>query len=222
MNPSIIPSIMSSIISLLFLMICQVKGYDPYPYNPRIHTIGNHGFMGKVHAEIAPLFIEFTERAIYDDHIRQRVIEELGENKSILDIGCGVGISTSNVKGSLGIDTSMPMIEKARDLFPSKSFALGNGEHWKCDKEFDVVTSMFSFHEIPQQSRKNMIVKCLKYARETVVIVDISPNYKPNQHMLAGEPYLPDYLENICEDLADFEETVMVNNHVHSWTFHIK
>jgi len=178
--------------------------------------------MGKVHAEIAPLFIEFTERAIYDDHIRQRVIEELGENKSILDIGCGVGISTSNAKGSLGIDTSMPMLEKARGLFPNKSFALGNGEHWDCDKGFDAVTTMFCFHEIPQQSRKHLIAKCLKYARETVVIVDISPNYKPNQHMLAGEPYLPDYLENICEDLADFEETVLVNDHVHSWTFHIK
>ena len=67
-----------------------------------------------------------------------------------------------------------------------------------------------------------MISKCLEYAREKVVIVDISPNYTPNKHMLAGEPYLPDYLENICDDLNDFEETVLVDNHVHLWKFHAK
>tara|TARA_B110000114_G_C14976770_1_gene350811 strand:+ start:102 stop:743 length:642 start_codon:yes stop_codon:yes gene_type:complete len=209
------------IITSFILLLGKTNGYDPYPYNPNIHTIGNHGFMGRVHAEIAPLFIEFTERAIYDDHIRQRMIEELGKDKSILDIGCGVGISTSNAKGSLGIDTSMPMIEKAKILYPDKSFALGNGEHWECDKGFDAVTTMFCFHEIPQQSRKHLIAKCLKYARERVVIVDISPNYIPNKHMLSGEPYLPDYLENIRDDLCDFEETVLVSDHVHKWSIDI-
>lgn len=212
---------LQGIIASFILLVGKTKGYDPYPYNPNIHTIGNHGFMGRVHAEIAPLFIEFTERAIYDDHIRQRMVEELGKDKSILDIGCGVGISTSNAKGSLGIDTSMPMIEKAKILYPDKSFALGNGEHWECDKGFDAVTTMFCFHEIPQQSRKHLIAKCLKYARERVVIVDISPNYIPNKHMLSGEPYLPDYLENIRDDLCDFEETVLVADHVHKWSIDI-
>ena len=212
----------TGIIASFILIIAKTESYDPYPYNPNIHTIGNHGFMGRVHAEIAPLFIEFTERVIYDEHIRQSIIEELSEDKSILDIGCGVGISTSNSKGSLGIDSSMPMIEKAKMLFPNKSFALGNGEHLKFEKRFDVVTTMFCFHEIPQQSRKHLIAKCLEYAKEMVVIVDISPNYLPNKHMLAGEPYLPDYLANISDDLGDFEETVLVPNHVHKWRLDIE
>ena len=36
--------------------------------------------------------------------------------------------------------------------------------------------------------------------------------------MLAGEPYLQDYLKNIREDLKDFKEEVIVPGHVHMWT----
>ena len=204
-------------VSLLLMLTHTTESYDPYPYNPRIHTLGNHGILGKLHAEIAPIFIGVTDRIIYNENVRQRVIDQIGVNKSVLDIGCGVGISTSNSQGSMGIDTSKPMIEKARNLFPEKTFAVEHGEHWSGTKDFDVVTSMFCFHEIPRESRKKMIERCLNYAREQVIIVDISPNYQPNKSMLSGEPYLIDYLENICDDLVDFEETVLVNNHVHMW-----
>lgn len=210
---------MFSRITAIFTIVMGItEAYDPYPYNPTIHTIGNHGFMGRIHAEISPLFIGFTERVLYNDNVRQRIIDEAGADKSILDIGCGVGFSTSNTEGSVGIDTSEPMIAKARTLFPDKTFAVGHGEHWNAEKEFDVVSAMFCFHEIPQESRIKMVEKCLSYSRETVVIVDISPNYIPNKHMLAGEPYLLDYLENIRSDLIDFHETVLINDHVHVWS----
>ena len=112
------------ILALLPVLIYKTEGYDLYPYNPKIHTLGNHGILGKLHAEIAPIFIGMTDRIIYNENIRQRVIDQIGPNKSVLDIGCGVGISTSNSQGSMGIDTSKPMIEKARKLFPKKKFAV--------------------------------------------------------------------------------------------------
>ena len=207
------------ILALLPVLIYKTEGYDLYPYNPKIHTLGNHGILGKLHAEIAPIFIGMTDRIIYNENIRQRVIDQIGPNKSVLDIGCGVGISTSNSQGSMGIDTSKPMIEKARKLFPKKKFAVEHGEHWGGTKDFDIVSSMFCFHEIPQESRKKMIKNFMNYAREKIIIVDISPNYKPNEQMLSGEPYLTDYLENICDDLVDFEETILINNRVHMWCY---
>lgn len=213
---------LSSIIATFLFMVGKTNGYDPYPYNPTIHSIGNHGWMGRVHAELAPLFTHFTDKVVYKDNLRKSIQEALGPHKSILDIGCGTGFSTSDAPGSLGIDTSIPMIEKARKLFPNKSFAVGHGEHWNTNEKYDIVSAMFCFHEIPQESRKNVIKNCLKYAKEKFVIVDIAPNYNPNKYMLDGEPYLPDYLENIRADLAHFEEVILYPNHVHMWTLKIE
>ena len=114
---------LSSIIASFMLVASKTEAYDPYPYNPVIHSMGNHGLMGKLHAELAPLFTHFTDRVVYKDNLRKSVRKALGDDKSILDIGCGTGFSTSDAPGSLGIDTSVPMIEKARMLFPKKSFA---------------------------------------------------------------------------------------------------
>tara|TARA_Y100001935_G_scaffold161193_2_gene132574 strand:- start:699 stop:1400 length:702 start_codon:yes stop_codon:yes gene_type:complete len=213
----------SRIILGVNLLSHSSEAFDPYPYNPNIHSIGNHGFMGKIHAELAPVFTHFTDRVVYKENLRERIVEMVDptKKKSVLDIGCGVGYSTSMSQGSLGIDTSVPMIEKARRLFPDKNFAVAHGENWKPDKAYDIVTAMFCFHEIPQESRQNIIKKCKKYVKEKIIIVDISPNYTPNKFMLAGEPYLPDYLEHIRQDLVDFEEQVLFKDHVHMWNMNL-
>jgi len=213
---------LSSIIASFILFASKTEGYDPYPYNPTIHSMGNHGFMGKLHAELAPLFTHFTDRVVYKDNLRKSVRKLFGPDKSILDIGCGTGFSTSDAPGSMGIDTSLPMIEKARKLFPNKSFAVGHAEHWNTIEKYDIVSAMFCFHEMPQESRKNVINNCLQYAKEKFVVVDIAPNYNPNNYMLDGEPYLPDYLENIRADLAQFEEIILYPNHVHMWTLNVR
>lgn len=195
-----------------------VRGYDPYPYNPRMHTLGNHGLLGRVRAEIGPIFTRFVDKVVYERNIRKEVIESFG-NKRILDIGCGTGFSTSDTPGSVGIDTSVAMVEKARREFPNKTFRVGHAEHWHLDgKVFDIISIMFCFHEIPQYNRKKIIQKYVKAAKEEIVIVDISPEYIPSKAMLMGEPYLPDYLENIREDLHNFSEEVLIENHVHLWS----
>ena len=141
---------------IFMLMLNATNGYDPYPYNPVIHTLGNHGLLGRVHAEIGPLFTRFTDKIVYERNVRQDVINMIG-NKRTLDIGCGTGFSTSEFPGSIGIDTSIPMIEKAQKVFPHKSFEIGHAEHWNFCHPIDVVTLMFCFHEIPQYNRLNII-----------------------------------------------------------------
>ena len=214
-----------NMIKIIFLFsitaVWQVESYDLYPYNPKIHSIGNHGLQGKLHAELAPIFTKFTDRMVYGEDIRKRVLNMFDKNKSIIDIGCGTGFSTSDSNGSLGIDTSEPMILKARKLFPKKNFEVAHAEQWSSDKRYDIATAMFCFHEIPRTSRINVIENLLKNVKEKIVIVDISPCYNPNEVMLSGEPYIPDYLKNIQEDLREFEEDILFPKHVHMWTLNI-
>ena len=181
--------------------------------------LGNQGLLGRIHAEVAPTVTRLIDEVVYETDVRKEVLERETAGRRVLDLGCGVGFSTSSSEGSVGVDTSRPMIEKAKELFPDKEFSQGHAE-W-CgfpEREFDVVTIMYLFHEAPQSARRRIIEHARRIAKEKIVIVDISPDYIPSQSMLAGEPYLIDYLSNIKDDLRDFDESVLVPGHVHCWT----
>ena len=195
------------------------NAYDPYPYNPNIHAFGNHGFRGKIHARIAPWFTRYIDCKVYGKNIRKHVLETETGNKRCLDIGCGVGFSTSSSEGSIGIDTSGPMIERARRLFPNKSFAVGHGEYWDEGEQYDIVTIMYLFHEAPQLARNTLFEHAKALAKEKVIIVDIAPDYTPSPSMLMGEPYVMEYLEHVQEDLSQLEEHILVAGHVHMWVY---
>ncbi len=98
-----------------------------YPYDPRIHNFGNIGLRGAIHAELAPIFTKLIDVKAYSGrNVRQELIDKLNPiNNKILDLCCGVGISTSEY----GIDTSPQMINKADNHFPDKKFIVGNSEN---------------------------------------------------------------------------------------------
>ena len=203
-------------IILYILINIQINAYY-YPYNPNIHNLGNHGFFGKIHAKLSPIFTNIVNKNIYKTDIRQDVINMEQKNKTFLDIGCGTGFSTSENPGSIGIDTSIPMINEAKSLFPNKNFTVSNIEYWNIKNKFDIVTVMFVFHEIPQISRKKIINKIKKIAKEKIIIIDIHTDYKPNKLMLSGEPYIMDYLKNIENDLFEFKKKSLITSRVSMW-----
>jgi len=204
----------------IFLSLDVCDAWDPrlYPYDPRIHNFGNHGTLGSVHSLIAPLFTLYTDTTIYGRNLRKEIVDAEGADKTILDVGCGTGFSTSATHGSKGLDVSNEMLSTAKAIFPNKDFEQGHIEEWVPDKQYDIVTMMFLFHEVPQEHRINIIEKLKLIAREKILVVDISPNYSPSELMLTGEPYIKDYLKNIRGDLSDFNEEIIIANHVHTWS----
>lgn len=193
-----------------------------YPYNPNIHMFGNHGFLGRIHAEIAPGFTRFIDKFVYHDDIRSKVLKEETEGLRVLDIGCGIGMSTSDSDGSVGIDVSVPMIEKAMSLYPNKEFEVGRGEIWEGldemgTREFDIVTFMYVLHETPREARIRLLARAKQIAKKKVIVLDISPLYEPSVSMLLGEPYLKEYLCNVKEELSGYEERELVWGHAHCW-----
>ena len=198
----------------------------PYYYNPKMHSFGNIGLGGKFHAFTAPYATKAIDILRYDGiNIREEITQPyVNKNKTILDLCCGVGISTP--KSAIGVDTSHEMLNVARsiDNNKNKKFYFANAEIVRPKQSIDIVTCMFAFHEMPPQAQIKVINNAIRIANEEFIIVDISPNYKnknPPKIMLAGEPYLIDYLNNIEKMLEDFEETVYVANHVHVWKYKI-
>jgi len=189
-----------------------------YPYDPRIHSLGNTGMGGKVHAEIAHLFTRMIDHMAYGGlDIRKSLLINIDNSKSVLDLCCGTGISTSSNEESLGIDTSCEMISKANKLYPEKNFMVEHAESFCPMRTWDVSTCFFAFHEMPPEAWMRILRNIEPLILEEIIIVDISPNYIPSNHMLMGEPYLEEYQQKIQKYLSDFDQEVLIPNHVHIW-----
>lgn len=105
---------------------------EEYWFNPTIHNFGNIGFLGSIHAVLAPVSTKIIDVLAYDgDNIRNRVARKLsrmvrarairtGKSPRVLDMCCGVGISTRALQDAfpesemvVGVDTSLEMINVA-------------------------------------------------------------------------------------------------------------
>jgi SAM-dependent methyltransferase len=182
--------------------------------------MGNHGPIGKIHADVAPIFTKVIDKVAYNGrNIRKEIINSYNPNDTILDLCCGVGISTP--ENGIGIDTSYEMISKARQLFPQKKFDIANAETYYPNNDIDITSVFFSLHEMPRFARKNLINRAREYTKKELVFVDISTDYIPSPHMLLGEPYILEYLENINEDLREFEKISLIDGHVSMWLLNL-
>lgn len=108
---------------------------EEYWYNPTIHTFGNIGIFGGFHAALAPISTKIIDMVAYDgEDIRSTVAQKLsrivkartsrcGRPARVLDMCCGVGISTRALQDAfpdsdcvVGLDTSPEMVNMANFL----------------------------------------------------------------------------------------------------------
>ncbi len=198
------------------------KKHKNWWYNPIIHTFGNNGFGGYIHAEFAPFTTKLIDKKAYNGiNVRLEIIEnelkEFENNKSFIavDFGCGVGVSTrclekwiddNNIKcaQTYGIDTSYQMLEKARNIDKDSSIIYSkrnviNNPLSHLNDKVDVVTIMYLLHEVPAEKHYEILNAAYNLLKKdgVLIVADISENYNPSIPMLMGEPYLLDYQKNI-------------------------
>lgn len=201
------------------IIIISILGAVPYYYNPKIHSLGNIGFGGKIHALAAPFARRIIDQISYNGvNIRKDIMSEYSDYK-VLDLCCGIGDSTP--KFGTGIDTSKEMISVANFVNRNSNFIVANAETYKPDIPFDIVTCMFAFHEMPLSAQCRVIENAINIAKEEIIIVDIASNYKPKTIMLDGEPYLLKYLDSIDNTLSCFDKINYIDNHVAIWKYKI-
>lgn len=105
------------------------------------------------------------------------------------------------------------------------SFATENAEHTSFeDKSFDLITIMYGFHEIPKKGRDTILREARRLLRKggVLALIDISPDYKPSQTMLKGEPYVQEYQKAIDKQLRKFSgfkewDKTLIPGHVKMW-----
>lgn len=214
----------------------KLAGPPNYWFHPQIHTFGNTGVLGAIHAALAPLATLLIDVAAYKgENIRVTIGRELRQKvgktgANVVDLCCGVGISTRALRKSfgdanniIGVDTSPEMIAMAEVLAEDNvvaklmksydptltgacdaSYSIGNAECTNLPKgSFDLVTIMYGFHEVPFLGRYRILREARRLLAPggTLAIVDISTEYEPSPTMLAGEPYVLEYQKNIHAQL---------------------
>lgn len=203
-----------------------------YWYNPLIHNFGNTGPLGAFAAVCAPIATFIIDNVAYSGrNIREDIADELkevvGERPRVLDMCCGVGMSTralsakiTDAETVIGLDTSpefLGMGEFQRKVLGLKNFlsgrtsleagyqyVQGNAEKTGLPgKSFDLVTIMYAFHEAPKMGRYMMLREARRLLKPggTLALIDISPDYTPSEAMLSGEPYVREYQANIHEQM---------------------
>ena len=197
---------------------------DRYPsYYRRNFHWQTDGYLSLHSAEVYDLTVEFLFLGTADI-MRRQVIPPisrfLAESKPLkgrlLDVGCGTGrvlrqIATTHPSLRLfGLDMSPYYLQAALKIlagFPDVALIAENGETLPFfDGYFDVVTSVYLFHELPQEAQRRVIAEAHRVLRpggllviEDSIQVADSETLAPFMGKFAAdyhEPYYQDYVQN--------------------------
>jgi ubiquinone/menaquinone biosynthesis C-methylase UbiE len=170
------------------------------------------GYLSRRSAELYDLGVEFLFLGM-GDVMRRQVIPPMsawlaqhpGERR-ILDVACGTGRTLHQLTRAhpghkyFGVDLSPFYLESARELLSGRGVSLlvDNAEALPLkDASFDLVTSVFLFHELPHRARLNVLREMRRVIAPSglLVIEDAA--------QLHDSPGLAVFLENFGHDMNE-------------------
>jgi len=198
------------------------------PYYRRTFHWQSGGYFSDFSAQVYELGVELLFRGTADV-MRRQIIPPItrwladhppeSKDARLLDVGCGTGrtlhqLWRAHPKLRLhGADLSPAYIKRARKRLlevEEITLAAENGEAlpW-ADGTFDIATSVYMFHELPRNARRNVVRELMRVVRPGgLVVIEDSAQLAESgelEGVLRGfpmefhEPFYADYLE---DDLA--------------------
>ena len=195
------------------------------PYYRRNFHWQTDGYFSDQSAELYELGVELLFRGTADVMRRQIIppitdwLRANGDRARLLDVGCGTGRTLHQLARThrhvrlTGIDLSPAYIRLARKRLADVdevTLAVENAEAlpW-ADATFDLATSVYLFHELPRNARRNAMRELYRVVRPggLVVIEDSaqlaeSPELAPVLHGFPRDFHEPFYEDYLADDLA--------------------
>ncbi len=170
------------------------------------------GYLSRRSAELYDLGVEFLFLGTADVMRRQAVapiareLQSQTSGRRVLDVACGTGRLLYQLERALpwhhftGVDLSPYYIAKARGLLAGRgvTLATANAEALPfADASFEVVTSVFLFHELPLRARKHVLSEMRR------VLVDGGLVVIEDAAQLSDSPSLEVFLENFGREMNE-------------------
>jgi ubiquinone/menaquinone biosynthesis C-methylase UbiE len=201
-----------------------------YPaYYRRTFHWQTDGYLSDHSAQVYDLGVELLFRGTADvmrrqiippitRHLRERALAPA--RVKLLDVACGTGRVLHQLAAAHpelryhGVDLSPFYVKAARARLADVaevSLAVENAEHLPyVDGHFDVVTSVYLFHELPRNARRNVVREMFRVLRPGGLVVLEDSAQMSDSPQIAGvldgfpeqyhEPFYGEYLD---DDLAD-------------------
>jgi ubiquinone/menaquinone biosynthesis C-methylase UbiE len=154
--------------------------------------------------------------------LRERFGMSDGKGLSFLEIGCGTGRSTRFVKLAfpkariVALDLSDPYLKNAKKSLQDLDrvdFLQGDGGHLPFQgSQFDGVFSVFLFHELPLEARRDVLAECRRVLKPGGIVSHVDSMQLGDRPSLDEplkrfpqdfhEPFYRNYIENPMEDLV--------------------
>ncbi|MDQ3368747.1 MAG: class I SAM-dependent methyltransferase [Myxococcota bacterium] len=202
------------------------KSRFPAYYRRNFHW-QTDGYFSEHSAEVYELGVELLFRGTADVMRRQiippitKFVKEQGgaERVRLLDVACGTGRTLHQIARThpamhmWGVDLSPAYVRLARQRLAKVdevALAVENAEHLPfADATFDIATSVYLFHELPRNARRNVIRELHRVVRPGgLIVLEDSAQLAESAEIATAlqefprefhEPFYADYLE---DDLA--------------------
>ncbi len=200
-----------------------------YPaYYRRTFHWQTDGYFSAHSAEVYELGVELLFRGTADVMRRQiippvtRFVRAAGGARHVrlLDVACGTGRTLHQLGQAhpalrcYGVDLSPAYVQLARKRLADHAdvaLAVENAEALPfADRSFDIATSVYLFHELPRNARRNVVREMFRVVRPggLVVIEDSaqlteSPDLATALRSFPGEFHEPFYADYLEDDLAE-------------------
>jgi ubiquinone/menaquinone biosynthesis C-methylase UbiE len=190
----------------------RLEHYPPY-FRRNFHW-QTDGYLSRRSAELYDVGVEFLFLGTADVMRRQIIPpvvrflrDEPRAQPRVLDVACGTGRTLLQMSSALpdaklyGLDLSPYYVQVARELcadVADASLVCENAENMPfSDGWFDVVTSVYLFHELPKNARRNVLREMLRVLRPGgLLVLEDSAQY------LEGEP-VAFFLERFSEEFHE-------------------
>jgi ubiquinone/menaquinone biosynthesis C-methylase UbiE len=159
----------------------DLSEYPPY-YRRTFHWQSD-GYLSRRSAALYDVGVEFLFGGTADI-MRRQAIPPLRDTtpRSILDVACGTGRTLAQLRAAMpdaelvGLDLSPYYLEEARaTVGDGVELVQGNAEAMPmADASFDAIVSVFLFHELPRNARRNVMREMFRVLRPggRLVILD--------------------------------------------------
>lgn len=134
-------------------------------------------------------------------YVKNRIKSIITPECSVLDLGCGIGITTEFVKSSgvkkvIGVDISEENIKSAREASNNIEYIVGDITSIDLGKKFDVILMIDVLEHIPIAKYKELFRTIKKHLQQDGLIYLTIPNYQYQEFIRIYRPDLMQIIDN--------------------------